>query len=378
MCRAEGFKPGTADPSDGSKQDEATGKAAVTGDEPAGGTIDLSKRPAPARPDERPGPAWIVVPARVVALIVVLPLRLVHDLFVLLGRGLRGTGRALYRWLLAPLGRLAAAIGRGIAAVFDFLVVRPLRWLAVVVILGFLRWLGRGIELLARWVYRVLLAPVGRFLAMLGRGFGELLAMLGGFLALLGRGLGRLLELVLLRPIVWLVGALIVLPAVLLWRYVLRPPLLVLAWIGKAVWSGLTWLGRGTLTVLGALAAGVVWAWRALGRFLAWLWHVLVVVPARALWRYVLAPIVAGAAGAWRLAARVLRWLWRTLVVIPVRVLVVVPVRWVRANVLRPIGRGVAATLRVTVREPVRSVRRTMGQATRDVRLSLRRAFRGH
>ncbi len=95
------------------------------------------------------------------ALIVVLPLRLVHDLFALIGRGLRtawqrltrapgrlarligrllrATWLALYRWLLAPLGRLATAIGHGIGALFDLVVVRPLRWLGVVVILGFLR-----------------------------------------------------------------------------------------------------------------------------------------------------------------------------------------------------------------------------------------------
>lgn len=333
----------------------------MTGDEPAGGTIDLTKRPARRRPEpERQGPAWIVVPARVVALIVVLPLRLVHDLFVLLGRGLRGTGRALYRWLLAPLGRLAAAIGRGIAAVLDFLLLRPLRWLAVVVVLGFLRWFGRGSGRLARWIYRVLIAPVGRFFAMVGR------------------GLGRLLELVLLRPLVWLIGVLIVLPATLLWRYVLRPPLLVLGWLCRVAWSGLTWLGRGTLLVLGALAAGVVWSWRALGRCLGWLGRVLFVIPARALWRYVLAPIVAGAVGAWRLAARLLRWLWRTFVVLPVRVVVVVPARWVGTHVLRPIGHGIAAAWRVSVLEPARSVRRTMRQATRDVRLALRRTFRGH
>ncbi|QKW39612.1 hypothetical protein HUT06_40925 [Actinomadura sp. NAK00032] len=343
----------------------------MTGDEPAGGTIDLNKRPGSPQPGHRPqgphqqsprqqGPAWIVVPARVVALIVVLPLRLVHDLFVLLGRGLRGIGRALYRWLLAPLGRLAAAIGRGIAAVLDFLIVRPLRWLAVVVVLGFLRWFGRGTGRLARWFHRVLLAPVGRFFAMLGR------------------GLGRLLELVLVRPLVWLVSVLIVLPLVLLWRYVLRPPLLVLAWLGRAVWGGLTWLGRGTLLVLGALAAGVVWSWRALGRCLGWLGRVLFVIPARALWRYVLAPIVAGAASAWRLAARVLRWLWRTLVVFPVLVLVVAPARWVGTHVLRPIGHGIAAVWRVSVLEPARAVRRTMRQASQDVRLALRRTFRGY
>lgn len=334
----------------------------MTGDESAGGTLGLSKEPVPARP----GPAWIVVPARVIALIVVLPLRLVHDLFVLIGRGLRGTGRALYRWLLAPLGRLFAAIGHGIAALLDLLLVRPLRWLGVVVILGFLRWFGRGSGRFGRWLYRVLIAPVGRFLAMIGR------------------GLGRLLEFVLLRPlrglawllsgawhgIVFLIGVLVVVPAVLLWRYVLRPPLLALAWLGRGAF-GLLAAG------LSALAAGIAWSWRLLGRCLAWLGHVLFVVPATALWRYLLAPVLAGVVGTWRLASRLLRWLWRTLVVVPVRVVIVAPARWIGTSVLRPIGRGIGAAWRVSVLEPARSVRRTMRQASRDVRLTLRRTFLG-
>ncbi|MFA1542470.1 hypothetical protein [Actinomadura monticuli] len=339
-------------------------------------SVDLTK----GRPPARPGPAWIVVPARIVALVVVVPLRLCWDLAVLtargvragwnalmrapgrfarfLGRMLRGAWLALYRWVLAPIGRLLAAVGHGIGALLDVVLVRPLRWLAVVVILGFLRWFGRGTGRLARWLHRVLIAPIGRFAALLGRGLG------------------------------WLLGLLVVLPAVLLWRYVLRPPLLGIAWLARVVWAGVTWLGRGTLTVLGAIgavlasgwrafAAAVAWSWRLAGRCLARLGRVLIVVPARAVWRYALAPVVAGAAGTWRLAARVLRWLWRTLVVAPVRVLVVLPARWVRANVLRPVGHGIRGTWRVTVRDPLRSVRRTMREAARDVRLTLRRTFRG-
>lgn len=334
----------------------------MTGDDSAGGMLQHLKEPVPARP----GPAWIIVPARVIALIVVLPLRLVHDLFVLIGRGLRATGGGFYRWLLAPIGRLFAAIGRGIAAVLDLLVVTPLRWLAVVVILGFLRWFGRGSGRFGRWLYRVLLVPVGRFLATIGH------------------GLGRLLEFVLVRPlrglawllsgawrgVVLLVGVLVVLPAALLWRYVLRPPLLALAWLAR-------WTFGVLAAGLSAFASGIAWSWRLLGRCLAWLGHVLIVVPATVLWRYLLAPLLAGAVGTWRLASRVLRWLWRTLVVVPVRVVIVAPARWVRTSLLRPLGHGIAAAWRVSVREPARSVRRTMRQASRDVRLTLRRTFLG-
>ncbi len=79
-----------------------------------------------------------------------------------------------------------------------------------------------------------------------------------------------------------------------------------------------------------------------------------------------LAPAVAGIAV-----------MWRTLVVVPVRVVIVAPARWVKTSVLRPIGSGVRGMWRVSVREPLSAARRTMRQASQDVRLTLRRTFRG-
>ncbi|TDB97438.1 hypothetical protein [Actinomadura sp. 7K534] len=370
---------------------------------PADGPLSLRKeRP----PEPRPGPAWLVVPVRVVALVVLVPLRLVHDLAVQAGRGVRAVWnrlmrapgrlarligrmlhavwRGLYRWLLAPIGRLLAAIARGIGAVLDLLVVRPVRWLAVVVIYGFLRWLGRGTAHLARWTYRTLLVPIGAFLAMIGRGF-----------AMIGRGLAWLADRILLRPLLalgrglhWLLtftgraiallftgilaglrllaNVLVVIPALFLWRYLLRPPLLGLLWLGRAVQHGLAWAGRGLLAVLGALAGAA-----------AWLGRVLLLRPVQAVWRYVLAPIIAGIVAAWRLAGRVLRWLWRTLVVLPVRTLVVEPARRVGRSVLRPVGHEVRGVWRASVRDPLRAARRTVRETSRDIRLQLRRTFRG-
>ncbi|GAA2151206.1 hypothetical protein [Actinomadura napierensis] len=302
------------------------------------------ERPVPA------GPAWLVVPARVIALIVVVPFRLLYDLLRVIGRGIAACWRvlvripvavavALYRWLLRPLGLV-------------------LWWP--------LRMLGLGIAIAARWLYRYVLTPIGRFLGFvllrplwaLARGLAWLGMWIGRGFAWLFRGIGRVLAVIF------------VLPLVLLWRYVLLPPLLGLAWLARAI-------GRCIAAAWRVFAAGVAWSWRQTGRFFGWLLRVFVVVPARALWRYVLAPIGAAIAGTWRLAARILSWLWRTLIVAPVRVLVVIPLRWFGTNVLAPIWRGIGAAWRVTVRDPLRAVRRTMRETSREVRRTLRRTFLG-
>ena len=63
------------------------------------------------------------------------------------------------------------------------------------------------------------------------------------------------------------------------------------------------------------------------------------------------------------------------------RHLVVAPARWVWTSVLRPVGRAARSAWRVSVVEPARWVRRSVlipvRQTGHDVRLQLRRAFRG-
>ncbi|OLT31569.1 hypothetical protein BJF79_36800 [Actinomadura sp. CNU-125] len=230
-------------------------------------------RPEPAARPEPAGPAWIVVPLRAIAFVIVLPFRLLYDLFRLIFKGLGwvfgGIWNALYKWILAP-------IGRAVATTLYYLLVVP-----------------------ARWIYRVLLTPLGH-----------------GIVAVL-RWIGWLLNLVLVKPVVWLLNVLIAIPAVFLWKYVLYP---VLAWIGRM--------------------------FTAIGRGIAWVWNSLVVPP-------------------WRYAARFVQWLFRTFVAIPCK--------WLWTYVLRPVGRGIGAVWNVVVGVPYRAVR----QALRDVRLSLRRMFRG-
>ncbi|MDI5939676.1 hypothetical protein QLR68_16300, partial [Micromonospora sp. DH15] len=69
----------------------------------------MTGRPTP-RPE--PPPPLVAAFARGVALVVVLPVRLLWELLV-------GAGRLLHRWLLSPLGRALRAW-----------VLRPLAWLA--------------------------------------------------------------------------------------------------------------------------------------------------------------------------------------------------------------------------------------------------------
>ena len=367
-------------------------------------SVDLTKhgetRPAAS------GPAWIVVPARVVAVVVVLPLRLVYDLLALIVRGLKRTPAAIWRFLaavyMALLHPVVSLVARGAVALWSGLVWlwtngvwAPLHWLVAVAILGLLRLLGRGTGKLARLLYSIFIAPLA-----------AALRMLGGWLAWLGRGLLRVLEVVAARPflLLWaglawvflqigrglalaakgigivlsfLLTVLIVVPATALWRYVLRPPLVGLAWLGRATGRMLqrVWalLAAGTGAVAHALGAALAWAWRMLGRLLSWVVRILVVTPSLFVYRYLLRPVGLVAAGGWRLAGRGLGLLWRTLVV--------APSRRVKDAVLLPVGRGTRAVWRVSVRDPARWVRRSvltpMREAGRDVRLQLRRAFRG-
>lgn len=368
--------------------------------------VDLAKGGGPSRahdplrPDERDtarrgpvagrgpgasGPAWLVVPARVIAFVVVVPFRLVYDLVMAGARAIdaavRWIGRLLYAWLLRPparglawLGRAVAglfrAIGRGLARLLDLLIVRPVRWLAVVVIWGALRLFGRGTGRLGSWIRRVLLAPIGRFfaavLAFVGR---TLELLLVNPLSWLLRNTALVLRAVFTAigtGLAWLLGVLIVLPAVLLWRYVLWPPLRGIAWIS-------TRIGHGIARAAVALGTAFMWAWRAVAAVLRFLARILFVLPAVTIWRYFLAPILRGIAEGGRLAGRFLRWLWN--------VLVMVPARWTKANVLRPIGLGVRRTWQVSVRDPLRWTNRNLiapvRQTARDVRLQLRRTFRG-
>ncbi|WP_326590774.1 hypothetical protein [Streptomyces sp. NBC_01294] len=211
---------------------------------------------------------------KIVALLVVLPVRVVWDLVVAFGRG-------LYRYVLGPLvvhvvEPVLRALWRLVATLFEWLFVRP--WVAL------WRYVLRP---LGSWLYRYLLGPAGRvlyayLLRPLGLAFARLVRLTWCYLLVpVGRGL------------VWLALAVhryLLLP---LHRYVLVPLGRALAW---------AWY------VAGLITGGLWWGCKWVGR-------VLVGWPAALVYRYVLTP-----------AGHLVRAVWR-----PVRD----TVREVRAEVRR-------------------------------------------
>ncbi|WP_158848649.1 hypothetical protein [Saccharothrix deserti] len=335
-------------------------------------------------------PRWAVWVARAVAVVVVVPVRLVWE-------GLKAVGRAVHRFVLRPLSgvlrriwtsvtaltrflwrRVVVPIGTGLRRVFGVLgaglrggggllmryLLRPtgalLRALASLV--------GRGLGALAdglrrgfRALTRFALRPAGRGLRRLfgpvGRGLRAAAVAVAGFLRRAVASTRRLLRVVLLNPVVWCWRTLVVKPLRWLWRNVAVPT-------GRAIGAGLWWLVR-------LFAAALVWAFRRVGRVLAVLGRAVRDAFVRA-GRRVALPL-------WRLLASA----FRALVVIPVRwayrTLVVTPAKWVHRAVLAPAGRLTRQVWRVAVVAPLRLVRTSMVEpvrlAGRRVRGQLRNAF---
>ncbi|MEU8459762.1 hypothetical protein [Streptomyces sp. NPDC029003] len=325
--------------------------------------MDMEKRqPAPGAEGCLVG--VLRVPVKIVAVLVVLPVRVVWDVLV-------AAARLLNRRVLGPVGR---GLGR-----FHARVLRP--------VLGVL---GRAAVILLKLVFvwpwaglwRYALEPAGRGLAWLGRAAGTYL------LRPLGEGLGRALRAVdrhLLRPLgraLALAGravgtALFVRPSAALWRYVLVPAGQGAAWVARGIGTALVWLGR----------ALFVWPWAALWRYAArpvavGAYRHLLAPLGRAAYAWLLAPLGRLLAGAWQLAGRVSRALGRGLVLLW-RGLVARPCSWAYRQVATPVGhvvrevwRGARAAVREAraevrralswgaPREPARSRARTLGSTT--------------
>ncbi|WP_210744083.1 hypothetical protein [Streptomyces sp. SS52] len=319
--------------------------------------VDLEKAPPGRSPDGEPvpradGEGCLVVavrlPVRIVALVLVLPVRMAWDALVVAGRFLRDT-------VLRPVGRALAWLGR---ALFVWPLVGLWRYVVVPVAKG-VGWLGNVLLVVpAVWVYRWVLTPVGRALAWCCAGVGAVLTALG-------RGL--------YAGLAWLARYLVVVPAGWLYAWVLTPIGHLLAWCGR----GLARCGSGVLWCLGKVVTGI-------GAVLYWTLRILLVLPALAVWRWVLAPVgralaVVGrelldALGhAWRIAGHLSRAVGRALAAL-FRWTVAEPARWVYRSVLTPVGHAVRDTVLRPLAEAARAAGRAGRQALRSARLSVRQA----
>lgn len=278
----------------------------------------------------------IRMPIRVLALIVVLPLRLAWDALCAVGRGLRVALRALWRYVLAPpliaLGRLAVALWRRVLAPLGrLLIVIPLVWLCRSVLVPVIDGFVAAVVFLARYglvgpaaaLWRYVLAPIGRGLAWLLPlvVFLPLAFLWQRIVVPVGKATGIVLVLLVRFALVW--------PAVALWRHVVLPLGRGLRWLLLVlVVTPLVFVWRRIVVPVAREVGTALWhAWRvaayvsrAVGRGLSWLFRVLVAVPVAFVWRRTAVPFFRAAAAAGRWAGRA----------------TATAGRWTRINVLRP------------------------------------------
>ncbi|UNO42022.1 hypothetical protein [Streptomyces sp. MST-110588] len=309
------------------------------------------------------------VPVRIVVLVVVVPVRVVWDALV-------GCGKGLERVVLRP-------VGRGIGWLWRTLVAAPAR--AIGTGLG---WLGRTLVVAPlSWVYRSLLTPLGRGIAWCLRGLGAGAAWLGRALfvwpwAALWRYViapaGRMTG----AGLAWLWRHLVVVPAGWLYRSVLTPVGRGIAWVARGTGAGIAWVVAGVAGGAGLLLRGV-------GAVLLWIVRWTVVVPAVALWRYVLQPVgravvaavtvvareVGDALGhCWRAAGFVSRAVGRFLGAV-LYTLLVRPARWVHRTVLTPLGHAVRDGLWRVARRITRDAAAAVTGAVRGTGRAIRQAL---
>ncbi|MFE9773156.1 hypothetical protein ACFYOV_16050 [Streptomyces sp. NPDC005931] len=319
---------------------------------------DRRGEPAPVvRGDARGGEGCLVtairLPVRIVALVVVLPVRMAWDALVVagrflndvlfrpVGRALLWLGRALFVWPFVGLWRyVLVPLGKGFAWLGHVLLVVPAVWFHRYVLTP----LGHAVE----WLYARVLTPIGHGVLWVLRGLGAVGAV----------GLG------VWTVVSWLVRYLVVVPAVWLYTWVLTP-------VGHAV----AWCAGGVAWLVGTLVTGI-------GTALYWIVRILLVLPALAVRRWVLAPIgrflavvgreIVDALGhAWRIAGHISLAVGRFLATL-LRWVFVEPVRWMYRSVLTPIGHVV----REAVLRPVAEAARGVGRATRQALAAARESVR--
>ncbi|MGW1994076.1 hypothetical protein [Embleya sp. NPDC001921] len=208
-------------------------------------------------PEPGEGCLYAVVrwPARIIALIIVVPLRLLWELLCLIGRGIKFL---FWTWFLRPI----------------------LKGLKI---------------LLWDWFLYPVLSFVGRYI-----------------LVPIGNAIAWVVTHLLIRPLVFLFRYVLLKPATWLWRYVLRP-------VGRVTLQALRFAWDVSTAVVNFLIVRPLsWLWRAvlapIGRGIAVVWHHLVVLPVSWAWRNVLTPIGRAIRAVWRfVVVAPLRWVGRTI-----------------------------------------------------------------
>ncbi|MBT2404399.1 MULTISPECIES: hypothetical protein [unclassified Streptomyces] len=264
------------------------------------------------------------IPVKIMAVLVILPVRVVWDLLVTFGRMLnRRVLRPVGQGLLWFYARAVRPVLRGLGWVAAALLKLVFVWPWVGLWRYVLTPVGRGLAWLGRWAHTYLFRPVCEAVAWLlryvlvplaegilrvGRVLGMVLTPIGRGLAWLGRGVAAVLA--------WSARALFVWPWVGLWRYVVTPvAFAAYRYLLRPLGLGVLWLARElyvyVLTPLGHLLLG---AWRvagrisrALGRGILWLWRGLVARPAAWVYRHVATPVGHAAREAWRTARAAVR-----------------------------------------------------------------------
>ncbi|MFC4072554.1 hypothetical protein [Actinoplanes subglobosus] len=193
-------------------------------------------------------PAWLLWPIRAIAVVVVLPFRL-------LGMAFEAIGRFLHRCLIVPLAWLwHHAVVIPATWLGHWLIVVPFTWLWRTVLLPPARWLGKALVTVLGWVLAIPVMLVG-------------------------------------VPLMWLWENAVVPGAALFYRWVLRP---FVTWVLAPIGRAIAWFLRGIVWFLRLGWQGTTWLFRQIYRFLlrpigiaiAVTWHYTF----GAVWRHLLAP----------------------------------------------------------------------------------------
>ncbi|MFE9449391.1 hypothetical protein [Streptomyces sp. NPDC006739] len=198
-------------------------------------------------------------------------------------------------------------------------------------------------------------------------------------LVAVGKFLGRYLLAPVGRALALLLHALLVVPLVWLYRYLLTPLGHALCRLYARVLTPVGHAIRRLLTPVGLALARLL---SGIGTALYWIARVLLVLPARTLWRYLLAPVgrflalvareVGEALGhGWRIAGHVSRAVGRVLGSL-LRWIFLEPLRWVYRTLLTPVGHVVRDLVLRPVAEAARLVGRVTGQVLDSARATLR------